>query len=67
VALAKNFSQVPALHPRIALVENGKEVSEHHMLEDLEAEWFEERLYIAPLEDYVRAGLAGMATLELAE
>lgn len=48
-----NFSEVPALHPVFKRFKNRMFVSEHHMLEDLEAEWFEEELYIKPLEEYL--------------
>ena len=51
--LHANFSKEPALHPRLELVLHGERISEHHMFEDLEAEWYEESLYIAPLEKYV--------------
>jgi thioredoxin reductase len=52
------FSPEPALHPYVRLIENGKIVSEHHVLEDLEAEWFEETLYIQPLEEYLEQVLS---------
>jgi thioredoxin reductase len=48
------FSREPALHPLIRLIERGTVTLEHHMHEDLEAEWFEESLYIHPLEVYLR-------------
>ncbi|HXT20182.1 MAG TPA: NAD(P)-binding domain-containing protein, partial [Thermoanaerobaculia bacterium] len=52
------FSEVPALHPRVRLVANGEVIAEHHVLEDLEAEWFEESLYLQPLEAFLAAVLA---------
>ena len=36
-------------------------VSEHHMLEDLEAEWFEESLYLGPLQVYLEEVLGQAA------
>jgi thioredoxin reductase len=47
------FSREPALHPFVRAIENRQIVSEHHMLEDLEAEWFEESLYLGPLQAYL--------------
>jgi thioredoxin reductase len=58
-ALHAMFSREPALHPRVLFLERGRVVSEHHMLEDLEAEWFEESLYIQPLQMYLEKALAG--------
>jgi thioredoxin reductase len=58
VALRANFSKEPALHPRLMLIDRGSVISEHHMYEDLEAEWYEETLYIAPLEEYLRQVLS---------
>jgi thioredoxin reductase len=52
-SLHSNFSEVPALHPVFKHIAEGKITGEHHMLEDLEAEWFEETLYIKPLEEYI--------------
>ena len=48
------------LHPLIRLFEDNVAVSEHHVL-DLEAEWFEEALYIRPLQDYLAGLLDGGA------
>lgn len=57
-SLHPSFSEEPALHPVVRLAVQGEVVSEHHVLEDLEAEWFEEALYIRPLEAFVAAVLA---------
>ncbi|HEY5813486.1 MAG TPA: NAD(P)-binding domain-containing protein [Terrimicrobiaceae bacterium] len=59
VELHHHFSKEPALHPCVRLVEHQQIVSEHHMLEDLEAEWFEDSLYINPLQQYLEKALAG--------
>lgn len=56
-ARRQQFSPEPALHPRVRLIEHGQVVSEHHVLEDLEAEWFEESLYLQPLEGYLAAAV----------
>jgi thioredoxin reductase len=47
------FSPVPALHPRLRWYQQGELVAEYHVFEDLEAEWFEEKLYIAPVERFL--------------
>jgi RNA polymerase subunit RPABC4/transcription elongation factor Spt4 len=51
--LGRMFSREPALHACVRIVENQQFVCGHHMLEDLDAEWFEESLYIDPLQTYL--------------
>ena len=55
--LHSNFSKNPALHPVVKHIIDGEITSEHHMLEDLEAEWYEESLYIKPLGDFISSVL----------
>lgn len=60
--LRRTFSREPALHPCVRVIENQQVVSEHHMLEDLEAEWFEESLYLNPLQAYLEDALRECVT-----
>jgi thioredoxin reductase len=46
-AASSNF-----LHPAIREYENGAAVSEHHVIEDLEAQWTEEEEHVGPLLAY---------------
>lgn len=56
---AERANQSQFLHPVIRHFNKSQLVSEHHIIEDLAAEWLEE-VHIAPLKQYLEAELAGV-------
>lgn len=60
--LHRMFSKEPALHPCVRCLKKQQLVSEHHMLEDLEAEWFEDSLYMRPLQTYLNGIIEELST-----
>jgi hypothetical protein len=55
---AKNAANSTFLHPVVRCYERGRLVSEHHVLEDLAAEWKEPE-HVRPLEAYLEGVIAG--------
>ena len=50
---AAHSQQSKFLHPIIYLCKHGEEVAEHHIIEDLEAEWTDEEVHLSPLMSFI--------------
>jgi len=55
---ARNAADSTFLHPVVRCYERGRLVSEHHVLEDLAAEWKEPE-HVDPLQAYLKSVIAG--------
>lgn len=55
------------LHPVFRQFKDGKLASEFHLLEDLYAEWKDEKQHIKPLKDYLTSALSSSMTIEKAD
>ncbi|MCJ8273440.1 MAG: NAD(P)-binding domain-containing protein, partial [Psychrosphaera sp.] len=49
------------LHPIIYLCKDGKEIAEHHIIEDLEADWTDETVHHLPLKRFIEQNIVTMA------
>jgi thioredoxin reductase len=50
------------LHPIIYLCKGGKEIAEHHIIEDLEADWTDETVHALPLQRFIEQHLISNLT-----
>lgn len=50
------------LHPIIYLCKDGKEIAEHHIIEDLEADWTDQKVHHQPLADFIEQHVIRFST-----
>ena len=51
------------LHPIIYLCKEGQEIAEHHIIEDLEADWTDKAVHLAPLQEFIEKNIIAMSEL----